>query len=86
MVGRSDRQTAAIKRSLQLLLIAALVLGGWNQRGNYLSGGYSWLAEALPSALINALAELATISSYPRQNVSRSKLIRNWCEPLRQEP
>ena len=75
-----------MKRSLQLLLVAALVLGGWNQRGNHLSGGCSWLTETLPSDFIDALAELATISSYPRQNVSRSKLIRGWCEPLRQEP
>ena len=71
-----------MKRSLQLLLIAALVLGGWSQRGNYLSGGCSWLAEALPSAFIDALAELG----YPRQSVSSSKLIRDWCEPLRQGP
>ena len=75
-----------MKRSLQLLLIAALVLGAWSQRGNHLSGGCSWLAEALPSTFIDALAELATISSYPRQSVSSSKLIRDWCEPLRQGP
>ena len=52
-----------MKRNLQLLLIAALVLGGWSQRGNYLSGGCSWLTETLPSGFIDALAELATISS-----------------------
>ena len=52
-----------MKRSLQLLLIGALVLGGWRQRGNYLSGGCSWLSEGLPSAFIDALGELATISS-----------------------
>ena len=75
-----------MKRSLQLLLIGALVLGGWRQGGNHLSGGYSWLSETLPSAFIDALAELATISSYPRQSVTSSKLIRDWCELLRQGP
>ena len=75
-----------MKRSLHLLLIAALVLGGWRQRGDHLSGGCSWLGEALPSGFIDALSELATISSNPRQSVSSSKLIRDWCEPLRQEP
>ena len=82
----SERQTEEVSRRVQLVLIAGLLAFGWSQRGNHLSGGCSWLAEALPSAFIDALAELATISSYPRQNVSSSKLIRDWCEPLRQGP
>ena len=49
-----------MKRSLQLLLIAALMLGGWSQRGNYLSGGCSWLSDALTNAFIDALAELTS--------------------------
>ena len=75
-----------MKRSLQLLLIAALVLGGWRQRGNYLSGRLQLALRSSHQRLHRRAGELATISSYPRQSVTSSKLIRDWCEPLRQGP
>ena len=75
-----------MSRRVQLVLIACLLAFGWSQRDSHLSQGCYWVTGALPSGLLEAASELASISSYPRQTVDSDTLIASWCEPLRQQP
>ena len=69
---------------VKALLVGALLTLGWSQRGATLSTGCYALLKIIPRGLMDAMAELATISSYQGDTLDRHGLAATWCEPLRQ--
>ena len=69
---------------VKAVLISGLLALLWSLRGNYLAIGCYRSLRVIPAGLMDAMAELLTISTYQGETLDRHGLAAAWCEPLRQ--